>query len=69
VFNLKDRGMLQEGKKADLVIFDPKTIIDQATFVEPRQYPKGIEMVMINGTVVVEQGKRAQAITGKVIRN
>lgn len=68
VFKFKDRGILEEGKKADVIIFNSETIIDKATFVEPRQYPEGIELVMINGVIVLEQGKRTKDISGKVVR-
>lgn len=68
VFKLHDRGVLKVGKKADIVILNPDTIIDTATFIEPLQYPKGIINVIINGEVVLENGQRSRAVTGSVMR-
>jgi N-acyl-D-amino-acid deacylase len=53
---LKDRGTLRPGACADLVVFDPTSVIDRATYQEPMQFPDGIEHVVVNGTVVVENG-------------
>lgn len=66
--NLWDRGVIRPGAKADLVLFDPDTIIDTATFEAPRQYPKGIEWVMVNGVMVVQGGKHTGRIAGRVLR-
>ncbi|MDN5366205.1 MAG: N-acyl-D-amino-acid deacylase, partial [Thermacetogenium sp.] len=55
-------------KKADIVIFNPDTVIDTATFEEPRQFPKGIETVIINGVVVLHKGKRSDQLSGQVIK-
>ncbi|TWH58080.1 N-acyl-D-amino-acid deacylase [Desulfitobacterium sp. LBE] len=66
---LTDRGSLEVGKKADLVIFDPDTIIDVATFENPRQYAQGIKRVLVNGVTVVEDDKVYEnAACGTVIR-
>jgi N-acyl-D-amino-acid deacylase len=65
---LTDRGVLKKGYKADLVVFDPVTIKDQATYMEPLRYPSGIDYVLINGEVVVEQGKQSKVHPGRVIR-
>jgi len=65
---LADRGSIDEGKKADLVIFDPKTIIDKATFEKPHQYPEGIEYVIINGKIVLEKGKFNDIKSGEILR-
>lgn len=65
---LKDRGIIEDGKKADLVIFDPETIIDKATFEKPHQYPEGIEYVIINGKVVLEKGTFNDIKTGTILR-
>jgi N-acyl-D-amino-acid deacylase len=65
---LRDRGMIREGMWADLVIFDPKTIEDKATFTNPRQYPKGIPYVLVNGQMAVCAGKVTGALAGRVLR-
>jgi N-acyl-D-amino-acid deacylase len=65
---LADRGLLREGYKADLVLFDPDTIQDRATYAEPLQYPSGIDAVLVNGEVVVEGGRQTRARPGRVIR-
>ena len=65
---LTDRGILDTGYFADLVIFDPKTIEDQADFMNPHQYPTGIDYVMINGTIAVEYGEHTGVLSGRVLR-
>ena len=65
---LKDRGLLREGMWADIVVFDPKTVIDMATFSEPHQYPVGIEYVLVNGQVTIEKGEHTGALAGRVLR-
>ncbi len=66
-FRMKDRGVIRVGNYADLVIFDPDTVADQATFDQPHQYPVGIETVIVNGTVVYENGQMTGAKPGDVI--
>ena len=61
---LKQRGLLREGYFADITIFDPKTVIDRATFEEPNQYPAGINFVIVNGHVEVDNGQRTPALAG-----
>lgn len=68
VFGLKDRGLLREGYKADIVIFDSEKIVDTATFENPISFPKGIEYVLINGVKILDNGQRKEDITGRVIR-
>jgi N-acyl-D-amino-acid deacylase len=66
---LKDRGTLTKGAHADVTVFNPEAIIDRATFGNPFQLPEGIEYVLINGTVVLENGNyHADALAGQVIR-
>ncbi len=65
---LKNRGLLREGYFADITIFDPKTVIDRATFEEPNQYPVGINFVIVNGEIEVDNGQRTPALTGRVLR-
>jgi len=65
---LKQRGLLREGYFADITIFDPKTVIDRATFEEPNQYPAGIDFVIVNGQLEVDSGKRTAALAGRALR-
>ncbi len=65
---LTDRGVLKAGMWADIVVFDPATIKDVATFGEPNQLSQGMEYVLVNGTPVIDQGKMTGALTGKVLR-
>ena len=64
---LRDRGSLKEGSFADIVIFDPETIADRATFIEPHQYPVGIDYVLVNGTIVINHGEHSGKLPGKVL--
>ena len=67
-FGIKNKGLLKEGFDADLVVFNPDTIKDTATFEEPKQYPEGIDYVLVNGAVVVEKGKHTRALKGRVLQ-
>lgn len=67
-FGLKKRGVLKEGYKADLTIFDEKTITDKSTFVSPHQYPEGISYVIINGQLAIEEGVFKGIKAGEVLR-
>jgi len=68
ILGLADRGTIKEGQWADLVIFDPATVADKATFEDPFQYPVGIDTVLVNGTVVLDEGTHTNARPGKVLR-
>ncbi|HZE63616.1 MAG TPA: D-aminoacylase [Pyrinomonadaceae bacterium] len=65
---LQQRGLLREGYFADITIFDPKTVIDRATFEDPNQYPIGINYVIVNGQIEVDSGQRTPALAGRVLR-
>lgn len=65
---LKDRGLIQPGMKADLVIFDPATIADRATFENPRQYAAGVRHLFVNGRPVILNGKLTDEHPGRVLR-
>jgi N-acyl-D-aspartate/D-glutamate deacylase len=65
---LQQRGLLRPGYFADITIFDPKTVIDRATFEEPNQYPSGINFVIVNGQIEVDNGQGTPALAGKVLR-
>ena len=65
---LKRRGALKPGYFADIVIFDPETIQDKATFEKPHQYAIGVEHVFVNGTQVLKNGEHTGALPGRVVR-
>ena len=67
-FNMVGRGELKEGNYADICIFNPDTIIDKGTYVEPIQHPDGIEYVLVNGEVAVHRGEHTKVRNGKVLR-
>src|SRR5437870_272250 len=62
-----DRGVLKQGMWADVVIFDPETVRDLATFDNPNQLSQGMEFVLVNGVPVIENGKMTGALPGKVL--
>jgi N-acyl-D-amino-acid deacylase len=65
---LKDRGFIQVGNYADLVIFDSQRVVDRATWTAPHQYPEGIGFVIVNGEVVIDEGEFTGKLAGKVLR-
>jgi N-acyl-D-amino-acid deacylase len=65
---LTDRGVLKAGMWADVVVFDPATVRDLATFDNPNQLSEGMEYVLVNGVPVIDQGKMTNARPGKVLR-
>ena len=65
---ISDRGMLAEGYYADVVVFDPATIIDHATFEDPHQYSTGVVHVFVNGGQVLRDGEHTGATPGRVVR-
>jgi N-acyl-D-amino-acid deacylase len=65
---LSDRGVLKAGMWADVVVFDPATVRDLATFDNPNQLSEGMEYVLVNGLPVIEQGKMTGVLPGKVLR-
>lgn len=69
LLRLKDRGLLKEGYYADIVIFNPETVCDKATFTNTLEEPVGIEYVLVNGNVCIEEGTYVEALHGKVIKN
>ncbi|MBG89805.1 MAG: aminoacylase [Verrucomicrobiales bacterium] len=67
-FRLKDRGMIRSGAWADLVVFDPASVKDNATFEQPHQYASGMRYVLVNGGVVVENDRHTGSRPGKIVR-
>ena len=68
VLGLKDRGHIAEGMKADLVLFNPDTVIDRSTIKDPTAAPEGIPYVIVNGQVAVDKGVATAARAGQVLR-
>jgi N-acyl-D-amino-acid deacylase len=66
--HLSDRGVIKTGMWADLVVFDPAAIHDVATYDDPNRFSAGISYVLVNGVLVIEQGKMTGALPGKVLR-
>jgi N-acyl-D-aspartate/D-glutamate deacylase len=66
-FGLKDRGLLKTGYFADVVVFDPKTIRDVATFEQPKLFSAGIQYVLVNGKMALDNGKLTDALSGSVL--
>lgn len=66
-FGLTDRGAIREGSYADLVVFDAETVIDTATYDDPRQYPVGISTVVVNGRLAVENGQVTGVLAGRAV--
>jgi N-acyl-D-amino-acid deacylase len=65
---LRERGLLRPGFAADLALFDPSTVRDEATFADPHRYPAGIPYVIVNGAVVVDGGRFTAAGSGRILR-
>jgi N-acyl-D-amino-acid deacylase len=68
VFGLRGRGVIAKGAFADVVVFDPQSIIDRATFTDPHQYPAGIAHVVVNGRLVIRDGEHTGCLPGRVLR-
>ena len=67
-YGIENRGQLKKGLKADLVIFDPNTIIDKGTFIQPHQYPVGISHVLVNGKWSIKNGEFLNKMNGVILR-
>ena len=65
---INDRGLLKPGMFADITVFDPAAIIDNATFKQPQQLSTGVTHVMVNGQLVVDAGKVTPALPGRALR-
>jgi N-acyl-D-amino-acid deacylase len=67
-FQLKDRGLIKEGMAADIVIFDPNEVTDKATFEQPHQYSVGFHFVLVNGQLVIADGKHTGVKSGTTLK-
>lgn len=66
---LPDRGLVREGHRADLVLFDPATVAAGATYERPRAAPIGVPHVLIDGRFVIEDGRRTDVLAGRSVRS
>lgn len=66
---IMDRGLLRAGLFADVTVFDAERVIDRASYLEPFRYPEGIEYVIVNGQVVLEEGRHGGALPGRTLRH
>ena len=65
---IQDRGVLRDGMKADVTVFDARSVRAPATRTQPKQFPVGIEHVIVNGTLVIDGGAHTGALPGRAIR-
>lgn len=68
IIGLEGRGTIERGNHADLVVFDPETVMDRATLAEPRRKATGITAVIVNGTIAYQNGQRTGALSGQALR-
>ncbi|RLI10717.1 D-aminoacylase, partial [Candidatus Bathyarchaeota archaeon] len=66
---LKDRGLLRRGMWADIVVLDPDTVADTATYLDPYRYPAGVRHVLVNGVPVIRKGEHTGALPGRPLRH
>ena len=66
---LKNRGLIAKDNYADIVLFNPDTVIDNASFTDPHQFPTGIDYVLVNGKITIQNGKHTGAQAGSVLRH
>jgi len=65
---LRDRGLLREGMVADIVIFDARKILDEATYTDPHRFPSGIHYIIVNGEIVVRKNRHTRALPGRALK-
>jgi len=65
---LRDRGVLREGAVADVVVFNPDTVRDRATFDDPHQYPDGVVHVVVSGVHTIREGEQTGNLGGRAVR-
>ncbi|MSQ94528.1 MAG: D-aminoacylase [Gemmataceae bacterium] len=69
ILRLPERGYLKVGYHADIVVFDPKTFRDRATYEKPHQYATGVQYLFINGRLAIDEGKSTEVLAGRVLRH
>jgi N-acyl-D-amino-acid deacylase len=69
VLGLRERGRLKPGHMADVVVFNPAEVNDQATFADPHQFPVGIQTVIVNGALAIAEGTHTGKLNGRVLRH
>ncbi len=69
ILKLPERGYLKVGYYADIVVFDPKTFRDKATYDSPHQYASGVRYLFVNGRLTIDDGKATDALAGRVLRH
>lgn len=67
-FHFKDRGLVREGFAADLLLFDPAKVQDKSTYQQPHQYTEGFDFVLVNGRLLVDNGKLTEVRSGQILR-
>jgi len=65
---MTDRGMIRDGAAADILIFDPAKVVEKSTYVDPNHHAEGMSYVLVNGTVVLDNGTFTEALPGRVLR-
>lgn len=68
-FRLRERGQLRPGYRADIVVFNPQTVADKAEYKDPHHYPAGIPFVIVNGVIVIDDGRHTDARAGQALRH
>ena len=68
VCSMTGRGVIAEGAHADIAVFDPAALRDQATYQEPHRHAEGMSWVLVNGTLAIDEGRPTQALAGAVLR-
>ena len=66
---LKNRGLLKQGYFADILVFDPKTFIDRATYENPTVLATGVQYLLVNGKVAVDRGKLTATLAGRALKH
>jgi N-acyl-D-amino-acid deacylase len=68
VFGMRDRGMIREGAAADILVFDPAKVVERSTYTDPHHLADGMDYVLVNGQLVIADGRFTSALPGQVLR-